>query len=217
MKNAIIYIFLLCSLSAFSQEITKDSTAIELFGGKYYSVKYTEYDNGNGGFVRTIIGDGSANAVFSQTLTVFRQQSETMANDAVYVAGFTKSLNEIKRQNAAIKTLIGMSPLDSIQAADIAEYLASGWTLKTDGVATPTDVVFSVLANGQMRHNLGTAPRNVTFYGSQIRLHNFPSASINTDLHRAKSGNFMSADRRYILRRPGNNQQSAQRTTRKRQ
>ena len=210
MKNAITYIFLLCSLSAFGQDVTKDSTAIELISGKYYSVKYTEYDNGNDSRVRTIIGDGTASAVFSQTLNTFRQQSATMANDAVFVSGFTKALTEIKRQNADVKTLIGMSPLDSIQAAEIATYLLPGWTLKTDGVATPTDIVFSVLANGQMRHNLGTAPRNVTFYGSQIRLHNFPSANKNTDLHKAQNGNFVSVDRNYILRRPGNNQQAAQ-------
>ena len=217
MKNTIICLLLLCSISAQAQEITKDSTAIELIGGKYYSARYLEYENGNTQTIKTIIGSGTTLDVFNQSLNTFRQRTSSMATDAVLASGIPKSLTEIKRQNDAIKTLLGKSPLDTIQAREIATYLAPGWTMKTAGVATPVDVVFSVLANGQMRHNLGSAPRNVTFFGDAMRLHNFPNSGATTDFFRLQNGNFTTLDRAYILRRPGSNQQSAQQRTTKRQ
>lgn len=217
MKNTLIYIFLLCSLSAFGQEITKDSSFIELIGGKYYQTRYVERDNGNVEITKALMGAGTDTDAFNAALQNVRQSVRTMANDAAFVSQFPKQLTEIKRQNDATKILLGKSPLDTIQAREIATYLAPGWTMKTSGVSTPADVVFSVTANGQMRHNLGTAPRNVTFFGDAMRLHNFPNSGATTDFFRLQSGNFTTLDRAYILRRPGNNQQSAQQRKVKRQ
>jgi len=207
MKNKLIYIFLLCSLFAQAQEVSKDSIAIEQVNGLYFSARYVEYDNGNAQTTRTIIGDGTAAAVFSQNLALLRIQSESMASQAEDVSKFPKRLTEIKRQSDAIKTLLNKSPLDTIQAAQIATYIAPGWTMKTNGVSTPVDVVFSVTAGGQMRHNLGNTPRNVTYFGDAMRLHNFPSSGINTDFFRVQNGNFVTLDRAYILRKPGSTQQ----------
>ena len=206
MKNT-IFLFLLCSLSAFSQEITKDSTSIERVNGLYFSARYVEYDNGNAQTTRTIIGNGTAEDAFNVVLSDFKSKAKTMANDAVFVSQFPKQFTELIRQNAAIKTLLGKSPLDTIQAREIATYLAPGWTLKVDGVTTPIDVVFTVTQAGQMRHNLGTAPRNVTFADDIIRFHNYPAANDKTDFYKGKNGNFVTLDRKYILRKPGSTQQ----------
>jgi len=92
--------------------------------------------------------------------------------------------------------------------------LATGWTLKTSG-GTAVDIVFSVTAGGQMRHNLGSTPRNVTLFGDAMRLHNFPSSGITTDLFRIGNGNFVTLDRAYILRRPGSTQQLSPRSTKR--
>lgn len=206
MKN-IIFLFLLCSLFAQAQEITKDSASIELVNGVYRKTTYSERDNGDIETKSTIIGNGTAEDAFNVVLSDFKSKAKTMANDAVFVSQFPKQFTELIRQNAAIKTLLGRSPLDTIQAREIATYLSPGWTMKTNGVSTPVDVVFTVTAGGQMRHNLGNTPRNVTFFGDAMRLHNFPSSGINTDFFRVQNGNFVTLDRAYILRKPGSTQQ----------
>lgn len=209
---------LLCLVSVFAvaqSDITKDSTYIEIVGGKYYQTSLKELENGDLDLSRRLIGTGTALDAYNYSLNGFKQELRTMAADAVIVSSFPRQLTAIKRQSDAIKTLTGMSPLDSIQAHEISAYLLPGWTIKTEGVSTPTDVVFTVTAQGQMRSNLGSAPRNVTLYGTQIRLHNFPSATINTDLHKQPNGNFVTADRRYILRKPGNSQTRAVKSAKK--
>lgn len=218
MKNTLTYIFLLCSLSAFAQQdVTKDSSYIELRNGKYYQVRVTETENGGFESKGVLMGEGTALDAYTLTLSAFRQSAKTMANDAAHVSGFPKNLTEIKRQNDVIKALLSKSPLDTIQAGDIARYLLPGWTMKTSGVSAAVDVVFSVTANGQMRHNLGSTPRNVTYFGDAMRLHNYPSAGITTDFFRLNNGNFVTLDRSYILRRPGSNQTLSPRTLKPRQ
>ena len=218
MKKLLTYIFLLCSLSAFAQQdVTKDSSYIEQINGKYYQTRTIERENGNIETTKVLMGEGTALDAYNLTLSAFRQSAKTMANDAAFVSAFPKNLTEIKRQNDVIKALLSKSPLDTIQAGDIARYLLPGWTMKTSGAGAAVDVVFSVTANGQMRHNLGSTPRNVTYFGDAMRLHNYPSSGITTDFFQLNNGNFVTLDRAYILRRPGSNQTLSPRTLKARQ
>lgn len=215
MKNAALFLFLFFASLISAQEVTKDSTYFEQINGKYFSVRQIELENGSVTITKNIVGDGSADDLFNITIGNFEQKTLTLSRDAAIVSLFPKSLTEIVRQNALVKTLTLKSPLDTIQARNIAAYLLPGWTLKTAGIANPQDVTFTVTAGGQMRHSLGVTPRNVTFFGYAMRLHNFPAAGQTVDLFQLKNGNFVTLDRNYILRRPGSNQQSINKLVKK--
>lgn len=205
MRLLAIFILLIPAL-CHAQDITKDSSFVELINGKYFQTRVIERENGNRETSTNLIGDGSAQAVFNVTLYYIKQSASVYAESAVSASEIPKGVTELIRQNAALKQAFGKSPIDTIQAADIAAYLVPGWTIKTKSTGTVQDVVFSVTAGGQMRHNLGQTPRNVTYIGSVMRLHNFPSSGANTDFFKNKNGNFVSLSSEYIIRKPGSNQ-----------
>lgn len=205
-------IFILCMvfaglISAQTGDIVKDSSYTVASAGKFIQARYVEYEDGSS--VTTTQPALTADELLQKKKSEIEQQVSTMAKDVAYVSFFKRSLTEIKRQSDAIKATAGKSPLDTIQAQNIATYTVPGWTIVENGAAA-RDVVFTVTGQGVMRYKIGSdAAKPVWFYGSAMRLNNHIGTGIDTDLYRLENGNFVDATRSNILRRPGSNQKQA--------
>lgn len=206
MKSTIFIYFILCAFST-SAQVEKDSVWTEQVGGKFFQVRYVELENGASTTTKTLLGSGSSQDAYEVSYSSFRERVRGMALIARTASLFSMQLTDIIRENQQQKTLFSKSPIDTLQAQNISAFLLPGWTLKQG--ATVSDVTFTVTAGGQMRSNLGVAPRNVTNFGEALRLHNFPASGQSVDLFMLQNGNFVSLDRSYILRRPGSGQQAA--------
>jgi hypothetical protein len=206
MKNALVILFSVSAFFAHAQSaIVKDSTYTITVNGKFSQAHYIEYEDGSTSL--TVSPGLTADETYTAKLQEFESAAGTMANDVRHVSGFSKRLTELKRQNDAIKTLTGKSPLDTIQSRQIFDYLVAGWSIKENG-AVARDVVFTVTAGGQMRYKIGSdAVKNVTLFGDAMRLNNY-GTGIDADLFKLQNGNFVDAIRRVILRKPGSVQQS---------
>ena len=109
-------------------------------------------------------------------------------------------ITEIIREGAAAKTLLGASPMDTLQARRITPFLAPGWTVKN---GTVTAIIFSVTAQGQFRYKLGTdAIKNAVLLGDIIRLRNYAATAEDVDLYIGDNGNYTDILKRYVLRKP---------------
>ncbi len=197
----LILIFLSVPFFLFGQEATKDSLVIvSTGGGNFEEAQFVEYSNGAKHETHTPIG--TAIDVANKKQAEWTRKTLTMASDARFILTFQKRITEIKRENNTIKALTGISPLDTIQALLVSPFLEAGWTLKADTVTRP--MVFSVNGSGAFRHKVGTdAAKGADLFYDIIRLNNYPTTGVNTDLYKKNNGNYADLSGRYLLRRPG--------------
>lgn len=192
--------FLLFPTLLSAQEITKDSSYTELVAGKYYAVRQVEYETGDQQTTKTLLG--TSDQVYTDATNRFSNGAQSMATDAAFISNFAKRLTEIIRENTSLKTLIGKSPLDTLQAKNLPVFTAAGWTIKEPTGAR--DVVFSVNGAGQMKYKVGTdALKNCTLFGLWVvRLNNYPTTGTNTDLFRKQNGNYGDLLGNFVLKKP---------------
>lgn len=204
MKNIILLLLLLCSVSAQAQTkyTVSDTSNIVNSAGLFFEVRDVLYSNGEELHTKTLLGDTAS--LFSAAYSRFIQSAEQMSTDARYVLLFPKRITELNKDNSTILSATGMDVLDSITARLGSALLEDGWTLRTQGAAQPADIVFSVNNNGQLRYTItGQAARNAWLFGAVIHLLNYLGTGDAIDLYRTESGNYKTVDNRITLRRPG--------------
>lgn len=200
MKQIFSLFFALIAFQSTSQTvIEKDSSYMELIGGVYYQTREVVYPSGDMLTTRTRVG--TLTDAVNLSVAKYTQQAEQMASVARTASFYKARITEIIREGNAARALHGASPLDTLQARNVAPLLVPGWTIK-DG-ATVTAIVFSVTAGGQFRYKLGAdANKNAVLLGSIIRLRNYSTTGEDVDLYIGDNGNYAYILRRYILRKP---------------
>jgi hypothetical protein len=110
-----------------------------------------------------------------------------MAVDANYTSGFPKRLRSILNESDEILLKAGKNPADSIEVADAAPFLESGWTIKTPTETLP--VTFNQTAAKRLRYQyVTTTNRQVDLLGSVVRLRDFPVSGQNTEFYKSPNG-----------------------------
>lgn len=203
MKNILILLSLLCSLSAFSQsgEPVSDTSYIQKVGNTFFEVITLTYQDGAEMTSKTPIGDTAA--LVQATRDRITSKAATMAVDVRHVSTFRKSITTLVRESNAVLALTGIDPQKAVQDEYAAPFLISGWTIKRDGTTDPVE--FTINANGNLRISVNAAAtKAVQLFGNALRLKNYPSNGTDTDMYRLQNGVFVNADRTVILRPPGN-------------
>jgi len=196
MKYALLFLFF--PLFAFGQaEITSDSSYIKNTAGLWYRVTILKYDNGNTDIFERVIGDTLT--LYNQAVDGIRTTSQSMAVDANYTSGFPKRVKAILNENDEIVAKAGLSPQDSIEAKDLEQFLAPGWTVK-NGSGT-TVIAFNKTGQDKLRYQyVTTTNRQTDLLGSVIRLRDFPTTGTNTEFYKSSNGKrWTTLDRAYQL------------------
>jgi hypothetical protein len=185
MKNAITLIFLLCSLSASSQTITK-SFVLSLNGVDYLEV-VRETDDLTGAYSESAVLVGPLAQIASDQADKILARVNNLANAAFVVSKTNARINEEKAVAASIFTLSGIDPLKLILARNQADLLTAGWTIDPGTGYVP--IVFTVNASNNLRYSVnGAATKAADIYGNIIRLNAYPSAGTDTDFFRSENG-----------------------------
>jgi len=196
MKNTLLFLFM--PMLAFGQsEITSDSTYIKNTAGLWYRVTILRYDDGGTDIRERLIGDTSV--LYNSALDNIRNRTASMAVDANYTSGFPKQLRMIINESDEILAKAGKSPVDSIETTDASVFLEHGWVVKNGG--GEVQILFNQTAAKKLRYQyVTTTNRQVDLLGAVIRLRDFPTNGVTTDLYRAPNGKrWVTLDRAYQL------------------
>lgn len=198
---------LLCSVFAFQNisaqngDPVTDTSYITLQGGQFFEVKMQTFQDGSSINTQTLIGDSTALVQATEARIV--SKAATLAVDARYVSQSRKTLTGLIREDNAVETATGVSPLKNIVAQYSGAFLESGWKIKETGAAV--DIAFSVNGAGNLRYTPdGGTTRTAILFGDAIRLRNW-SGTNDLDLYQLKAGGaWINLDRTVVLRPPGN-------------
>ncbi len=210
MKHLLLFLYFFPLALTAQRTIVTDSTWITNSGGMFFENHITTYDNGEqeGGYKR-LLGDTAT--LFRSYVDRIQERAASFASDARTVAAFPAKIKELIRQDAMIETLLGISPLDSIQAKHVAALTDTAWQIRSDG-GPFLPVVFSVNARGNLRYKIDTFQiRSAGTLGEVIRLNNFLSVGFDVDLYKQRSDLYTSLDRRILLRITGSQQNAGNR------
>ena len=195
------FFFLLCSLSAQAQTITK-SFVISPDNINYFEVvRETNDVTGTWSEHATLVGPASALA--NDQADKIEQRIQTLANAAFVVSYASKRIAEEKAVAATIFTLTGVDPLKVIQARYEARLLTPGWTIDPGTGYVP--LVFTVNGSNNLRYSVnGAATKAADIYGNIIRLNNYPANGTDTEFFRSEDGGvyFSLANRIMKIKKP---------------
>jgi hypothetical protein len=184
MKYALL--FLLFPLVAFGQtEVTSDSSYIKNTAGLWYRVTVLKYDDGGTDIRERLIGDTLT--LYNQAVDNIRNAASSMAVDASYTSGFPKRVKTILNESDEIALKAGKSPVDSIEAKDLEQFLQPGWTVKS--ASGSVAITFNKTAQNKLRYQYTTTTnRQTDLIGSVIRLRDFPASGTNTEFYKSPNG-----------------------------
>jgi hypothetical protein len=192
-----IILFLALPFFAFGQnDIVSDSSYLKWENNAWFRVSTQTYSNGDISIRQSYVGDTAT--LYTQAVDGIRNQTASMAVDANYTSGFPKTLRTIINQSDEILAKAGKSPIDSIETADAAAFLQSGWVVKNGGEVA---ITFNQTAAKKLRYQyVTTTNRQVDLMGSVIRLRDFPANGVTTDFYRSSNGKrWVTIDRAYQL------------------
>ncbi len=202
MKNLLFAFILLPMLLAAQSEPLSDTTYFVKQGNQFFEVITFIYPDGSEQTTKTLIGDTAA--LVSSAKARMTSKAASMAVDIRYVSTFRKQLTALVRESNAVLALTGIDPQKQVQDEHVAPFLLDGWTIKRDATTDP--LVFTVNGQGNLRFSVnGAATKAGQLFGATLRLKNYPSNGVDTDVYRLQNGVFVNADRTVILRPPGNN------------
>ncbi len=202
MKNLLFAFILLPMLLAAQSEPLSDTTYFVKQGNQFFEVITFIYPDGSEQTTKTLIGDTAA--LVSSAKARMTSKAASMAVDIRYVSTFRKQLTALVRESNAVLALTGIDPQKQVQDEHVAPFLLDGWTIKRDATTDP--LVFTVNGQGNLRFSVnGAATKAGQLFGATLRLKNYPSNGVDTDVYRLPNGVFVNADRTVILRPPGNN------------
>ena len=184
MKNT-LFIFLLCSLSAQAQTLTK-SFVLSPDGINYFEV-VRETDDLTGAYSESAVVVGPLAQIASDQADKILQRIENLANQAFAVSTTNGKIAQEKAVSASIFALTGVDPLKVIQAQYAAWLTQPGWTIDPGTGYVP--IVFTVNASNVLRCSInGATTKVVEMYGNIIRINGYPEVGGNTDFFRSEDG-----------------------------
>lgn len=158
--------------------IARYSSYLLLKDSIYYEVRDVVYPSGDFNISGTRIGNLSD--VVAKKVADFERQTDQMSEIARIVSRNNHRITEIIREGKAAQVLIGVAPLDTLQARFVDPFLKSGWTIKGD--KNVQDIVFSINNAGELRYSLdGGAKLKAELLGTIIRLQKFPVSKTATE------------------------------------
>ena len=175
MKHALIVIFTaLMALASTAQTVElSDSTWITNTAGKFFQNRLISYLDGGATQTKTLLGDTTA--VVSRYKTDFINLTGTWANDIEWTSTFTKKVTELIRQDQALTSNIGRSPVKSI--VESYKWLPDSTFRIKDGTKQ-LSIRFTITNAGQLRYKIDTfATRNAILLGKVMRLQNYKNGS----------------------------------------
>lgn len=180
-----ILFFLLCSLSAQAQTITK-SFVISPDSVNYLEV-VRETNDLTGAYSESAVLVGPLAAIAEDQADKILQRIENLANAAFVVSKTNARINDEKAVAATIATITGIDPLKVILGRKQADLLTSGWTIDQGAGYVP--IVFTVNAQNNLRYSVdGASTKGVDIYGNIIRLNNYPANGTDTDFFNNEDG-----------------------------
>ena len=186
MKNAIISILLLTFFSAHAQQVVSlDSSWVVNSGGIFFEHRLIEFLNGESTLTKKRLGDTLQ--VVNSYKDNFIQQSSSWATDIEWTSSFKGKVTELIRQDAALTTTLGKSPVKAILVSN--KILAdSSFRIKESG--KPAKVInFTISAQQVLRYNIDTfAQRTAVCLGNTLRLNNYLNSGQPLDLYKFKDG-----------------------------
>ena len=197
-----LFLFLLCSLFAQAQTVTK-SYVLGADGTTYFEV--TTVTNEDESATTTKVRVGPAASLASDQADKIESQSRDLAGNAFAVSRTNLRLNEIGAVDADILALTTVSPLKAIQARYASSLTAPGWTIDKGAGAGFEALVFTINAQNNLRYSIaGSATKAATIYGSVITLFGYPSTGSNTDFYLAENGKnyFSLPNRSEVIKKP---------------
>jgi len=184
MKN-LTFIFLLCSLSAQAQNITK-SFVLSSDGVNYLEVTRTTAEDGLS-YTETATLVGPLSAISADQADKIEARITALANAAFVVSYTKKRIAEEKTVSDTILAQTGTSPLKVIQDRYKDRLLTPGWTIDPGTGFVP--IVFTVNVSNNLRYSVnGAATKAADVYGNIIRLNNYPATGTDTDFFRSEDG-----------------------------
>lgn len=184
MKNTLLF-FILCSLSAQAQTLTK-SFVLSPDGINYLEV-VRETDEVTGSYSESGVLIGPIAQIASNQADKILQRIEAIANQAFAVSTTNGKIAQEKAVSASIFALTGIDPLKVIQSKYAAWLTQPGWTIDPGTGYVP--IVFTVNASNVLRCSInGAAAKVVEMYGNIIRINGYPDIGANTDFFRSEDG-----------------------------
>ena len=184
MKNT-LFIFLLCSLYAQAQTLTK-SFVLSPDGVNYFEV-VRETDDLTGAYSESAVVVGPLAQIASDQADKILQRIENLANQAFAASTTNGKIAQEKAVSASIFAPTGIDPLKVIQSQYAAWLTQPGWTIDPGTGYVP--IVFTVNASNVLRCSInGATTKVVEMYGNIIRINGYPEVGGNTDFFRSEDG-----------------------------
>lgn len=175
-----------------------DTAYVLPLNGKFYLVNRIEYDDDSYYEKMTMIGDTAQ--FYLSALQKFESTANSFANFVNGSYFYGKETTGAIRENAAIETITGKSPIDTLGVRTF-EFLSDN---KFKWVINNTPITFTITANKVLRYTVeGTAARTMYGFGkSVIRLTSYPTTGSFLDLYWDEGRKlYVSQDGKIILRR----------------
>ena len=179
MKRIIYFIALFYSTFTMAQNQVFDTAYVLPLNGKFYLVNRIEYDDDSYYEKMTMIGDTAQ--FYLSALQKFESTANSFANFVNGSYFYGKETTGAIRENAAIETITGKSPIDTLGVRTF-EFLSDN---KFKWVINNTPITFTITANEVLRYTVeGTAARTMYGFGkSVIRLTSYPTTGSFLDLY----------------------------------
>lgn len=193
--------FATANVFAQTGEPVSDTSYLVRQGNLFFEVKTATYADASELTTKTLVGDTAA--LVEAAKARLTSKSATMAVDIRYVSTYRRQFTELLREANAVQALTGIDPQRTVQDEYSAPFLTSGWTVKRDGAVS--GVEFSLNAQGALRFSVaGAATKSALLIGNALRLKNYPSNGVDTDLFILPNGVWVDATRSVVLRPPNN-------------
>ena len=198
MKRIIYFIALFYSTFTMAQNQVFDTAYVLPLNGKFYLVNRIEYDDDSYYEKMTMIGDTAQ--FYLSALQKFESTANSFANFVNGSYFYGKETTGAIRENAAIETITGKSPIDTLGVRTF-EFLSDN---KFKWVINNSPITFNITANKVLRYTVeGTAARTMYGFGkSVIRLTSYPTTGSFLDLYWDEGRKlYVSQDGKIIIRR----------------
>ena len=206
-QTLILTLLFLCSLSAFTQTVTLDTTYIVNQGGVFFELSRIEYTNGSYSEKKDFLGD---------TVTIFNRYVAKVEGEANEIAAAAATAYRMRQKTsdwAKLDTIttarLLRSPITAIADSYEKEFLTGNWQIEFSG--TSTAATFPRLSSNKrirLQPATGGTPRTMLLYAKVLRIVNYPFSGVNI-LFQLREGYWINLEfgntaQRIVLRRVSN-------------
>ena len=206
-QTLILTLLFLCSLSAYTQTVTLDTTYIVNQGGVFFELSRIEYTNGSYSEKKDFLGD---------TVTIFNRYVAKVEGEANEIAAAAATAYRMRQKTsdwAKLDTIttarLLRSPITAIADSYEKEFLTGNWQIEFSG--TSTAATFPRLSSNKrirLQPATGGTPRTMLLYAKVLRIVNYPFSGVNI-LFQLREGYWINLEfgntaQRIVLRRVSN-------------